>query len=286
MRENNDPHPLFLSACGCRVRIICNNPIAKQLVINAFGALAVDTVYRNPDISIRVEFDSDRCSFVVNRQNLLPEFAHDQADLLYVVDMAMIVGQQQHRAALLFLHAAVVEYRNKTVIFAEPSRTGKSNLTWPLLNQGFRYISDELTPIAVNTFRAPPYRRSLLLKAAPSAPPLGDERAIRTITSIHIPAASQPGGAVLLILPLAAIFFIKRNSPSQSAITTCLGVTMAAARLLNNTFNVLAHPAKAWTRLHAAQEFYSYVLDISNLSHMHNAIVNALARHNCVGDSS
>lgn len=262
------------------MRVDCNDPIAQQLIFDAFGALTVEAVYRNPDISIRVEFDSERCGFVVHRQNLPPEFAHDQADLLYVVDKELIVGLQQHRAALFFLHAAVVEYRNKAVMFAAPSGTGKSTLTWSLLNQGFRYLSDELAPIEVDTLRVHPYPRALYLKTAPSTPPLGDVRTLRTETSIHIPAASLPSEAVLDILPLAAIFFLERDNPSQSVITSRLGATMAAARLMNNTLNALAHPGEGLdTAVHVAQRIPSYVLDISDLSRTHNAIVDALTRH-------
>ena len=67
------------------------------------------------------------------------------------------------RSHLLF-HAAALSYHGKGVILAADSGCGKTTLTLALVQQGFKFLSDEAAALGLNDGMLTPYPRSLLLR--------------------------------------------------------------------------------------------------------------------------
>lgn len=104
---------------------------------------------------------------------------------LAIWDIHQLVPQAAHD--FLFLHAGAVVRDGAAVLFPAPMDCGKSSLTLAMLEQGFRYLSDEYGVIDPVTSRAYPMQKRLALDQ-PSLrwfPDLEDRLHDRRVPPIH-----------------------------------------------------------------------------------------------------
>jgi hypothetical protein len=142
----------------------------------------------------------------------------------------------------LFLHAACLEWRGKAFLMAAESGSGKSTMSWGLLHHGFRYLSDELSPIGLEPMQVWPYPQALKLKNPPvGSYPLPKE-ALFLDHTIHVPVRSLPGAVRTGPLPLGAAFLLAHRPELSAPEVHSLGTAEASARLYANALNALAHP--------------------------------------------
>lgn len=256
--------PLTLRVFDRNVSIRTDRQTEHLLRLN-FGFLAADV--DEFDLEFTVQADSHHATFAVTRRDQPTLIAGDVADLLFIVEKDMTIELQKIRHDLYFLHGAALEHNGRACMIVAPSGSGKSTTAWALLHHGFRYLSDELAPVDLNTMAVTPYPHALNLKSDPPAPYRLPEATLRTSGTLHVPVAALPGPAISHATPLSAIFFL-RHTPNQPRSTIRpLHAAEAGARLYANTLNLLAHPAGGIDAAIAiARHSRCYSIDSSDLT--------------------
>jgi hypothetical protein len=166
--------------------------------------------------------------------------ARDDGEFLFQFEKDMTVQLQKLRHELYFLHGAALEFAGRSILLVAASGVGKSTTTWGLLHHGFRYLSDELAPVRLESMEVYPYPHAICFKKAPPKPYYLPDRTIYTSRTMHVPAEILPGETTNDPIPLVAIFFLRQSclsAPTVKSITK----GEAAARLFANALNALAH---------------------------------------------
>jgi hypothetical protein len=164
------------------------------------------------------------------------------------------------------VHAAAVALGGRVAILIAPSGTGKSTLTFALMQSGFEYLSDELAPIDLPRLSVHPYPRALCLKSAPPRPSRVPPGTLDTRDRLYVPVESLAEGSHTAALPLALCILLERRDPDRGPVLRTISSASAAERLMSNALNTGAHDAH---KLDAAVQFGralpSFVLNSTNL---------------------
>jgi hypothetical protein len=226
---------------GQRVQIDCAAPAVRSLLTANFGAMSpADGEGEPPDFRYTVSWDEARFSIALEGQAALTGVG--LGDLLFLLEKDLTLQLQKRRSELLFLHSAAVEWGGKAYLFAAEAGSGKSTTTWALLHHGFRYLSDELSPVELDSLVVLPYAHALCLKQPPPPPYELPERAIHLGRTIHVPAGSLPGPVTAAGRPIGAVFILRHRPELDAPKLRELGPAEAGARLYVTALNLLAHP--------------------------------------------
>jgi hypothetical protein len=228
---------------GQPVRVVCEDPLVHSLLLANFGAMAAadDEVPTHLQYSIAPAGPPPAFSLI--RQGQAPLYASDPGDLLFLLEKDLTVELQKRRADLFFLHSAAIEWQGKAFLLAAEAGSGKSTTTWALLHHEFNYLSDELSPIDLDSLQVHPYSHALCLKRPPPpAYPLPRD-AVDLGRTIHVPTRFLPSPTIAAgSRPLAAVFLL-RYLPDLRAPEICpIGAAEATARLYVTALNALSHP--------------------------------------------
>src|SRR5262245_7441629 len=264
-RSARGEQSLHFLILGQRVEISCAAPSARALLTANFGAMAVaKNDGRAPEL--RYTVDCTATGFSVAREGHEPITGVGPSDLLYVLEKDLTVEVQRRRPELLFLHSAAVEWEGKAYLFAAESGSGKSTTTWALLCHGFGYLSDELSPIDLDSLVVLAYPHALCLKRAPTVPYELPERAIHLGRTIHVPAESLPGPAGRTPQPIGAVFLLRHRAGRNRPHLRKLGRAEASARLYVTALNLLAHPTHGLDAvMRIAEQAPCFALDSADL---------------------
>ncbi len=280
MREPRagDVKLLYLSVFDRTIGLQCEDVRVHKLLLATYGRLAAPP--GGPlDISYSLGQASAGTGFFVERTGQERFVAQDVAEFLFLFEKDLTIELQRHRPDLFFIHAAAVEQDGKAVIIAAPSGTGKSTTTWGLLHEGFRYLSDELAPVDLERMAVSPYPHALCLKSEPPPPyNVLPAQALRTTETLHIPVEFLPAEAVMKPTPLAALFFLHRDASGNGCRIRHISTGEAAARLLANGLNPLAHRGDGLdAAIHIARQAHCYELHVSALTDVSSVVRKALA---------
>jgi len=165
----------------------------------------------------------------------------DPGNFLFHLDKELTIALQYRRPDLFFLHGAAVALDGRVAILSAPSGTGKSTLTWALLEDGFGYLSDELAPVDMQHLLIHPYPHAVCLKSPPPAPYRLPSDTLDVGDRFHVPVESLHGTVHHEPLPLAALIFLQRHT-SRATPVQSISASTAAAHLMSNALNGLAHP--------------------------------------------
>jgi hypothetical protein len=194
-----------------------------------------------PDIEFSVE-SSDRSSpLSLVQRGQAAQAAADSSDLLFLLEKQITLELQMRRADLFFLHAAAIVLEGRACLLAAESGGGKSTTTWGMLHHGFDYLSDELSPVDIQSMRVFPYPHAICLKREPPDSHPLPVSALHLGRTIHIPACSLPGATVSEPRPLGAVFLLKYQPDLAEPEVRAIGPAEAGARLYANALNALAH---------------------------------------------
>jgi hypothetical protein len=232
---------LTLSVLDCLVKIACRSPAALELLRLNFASMQQNTAaHANWEYSVGV--NEERSEFTITRVGQQPLRAGNDAELVFLLEKDLTIELERQRRELYFIHAAALALAGAAVLLVAPSGTGKSTTAWGLLHHGFRYLSDELAPVDLETMRVFPYPHALCLKAEPpKAYPLPPD-ILRTARTLHVPTHRLPNVTVSEAVPLAAIFFLEyRPGEASTPDLEAISKGEAAARLFAQALNPLAH---------------------------------------------
>jgi len=153
---------LGLSILGQSVQVECPDPEARGLLTQKFGPMvAADPVSTSPthlNYVVRREQGTDRFSFWRTDGPLLS--TQGIGGFLYSFEKDLTIELQRLRQDLYFLHAAALQHNGGAVVLVGESKSGKSTMSWALTHHGFRYLSDELSPIDLQTMTVIPFPAS------------------------------------------------------------------------------------------------------------------------------
>ncbi len=233
------------------------------------------------DLSYFVRRGSHFPSWTLVREGQAAIDADDAAELLFHLEKDLAIAVQRRRAELLFLHAAALEWRGTAYLLAGESGQGKSTTAWGLLHHGFRYLSDELSPVSVDDLEVYAYPQALCLKRPPPAAyPLPADGVVDLGRTLHIPVAVLPHGTAQLPCRLGGLLFVAHDlgalsPPRVQALTRA----EAAARAYVVTLNALAHPSRGIDSVvRLTDRVPSWVLHTTDLAATCRAVVELLSR--------
>jgi hypothetical protein len=230
---------LQLSILNRGVAIYCGNQNAQRLIALIYDKLKCENSHSALHYSITEKEGSPAFTLTRNRHPSMT--ASNEGDLVFLLETDMTIELQKLRPDLYFIHAASLDFGERAIILVGISGSGKSTTAWGLLHFGFRYLSDELAPVRLEDMKVHPYPRAICLKNNPPEPFLLPDQAMYTSRTIHIPARCLASEVRRDPVPLAAIFFLCRDSYHSTPVVKSLRNAEAAARLYASALNPLAH---------------------------------------------
>jgi hypothetical protein len=226
---------------GVHVRIDCPDAALRRILVANFGAMSSTDVEPPVDLDYSVICNEGVGSFSLVRDGQAALDGSGLSDFLYLLEKDVTVELQKRRADLLFLHSAAIDWQGRACLIAAESGRGKSTTTWALLHHEFGYLSDELSPIDLNSMQVFPYPHALCLKRLPPGYPLPKE-ALHLGRTIHVQTRFLPTAVIPGPRPLGAVFFVHYRPDISAPELRAISPAAATARLYVTALNPLAHP--------------------------------------------
>lgn len=228
--------------------------------------MSVVSPSRTSDIDYSVGREAAGSGYYIFRDGIEKHHAQDESEFLFFFEKDLTIELQKLRRDLLFIHAAALEYRKRAIIFPASSGAGKSTFTWALLHNEFRYLSDELAPIDLDTMHVLPYPHALCLKSDPPAPYDVPQSVIRTSHTLHVPVTRFAHAVAPEAAPLSAIFFLEYHPSAAKPAIRQISAGAAAACLFSHALNPLAHSANGLdAAIHVIKNAECFELHTANL---------------------
>lgn len=220
------------------VEIACGDPQTRRLLDGIYGGFRPANLPAH--LSYKVGKSESGVGYSIERE--AKRVRTDDADE-FVTKLGddITIESQKLRPDLYFVHAAVVESGGRAILLSATAGQGKSTTTWALLHHGFRFLSDELAPVDLDSLEAHPFPRAISLKSPPPEP-YALVQPVRTETRvIHVPANELPGDVAQTPVPLGAIIFVRHDPAEKRPSLERLEAARAAMMLYANALNPLAH---------------------------------------------
>lgn len=230
-----------LTLLGQKVEFRVADPAAAEALSAVYDPFASPPGSdADPTTTIRVSAVDGSPCWSVAHGSIVSE-CEDLSQLLYVVDKTLTVALQLRRPDLFFLHAAAVGTADGCILLIGESGAGKSTLCWAMCEAGFRYLSDELAPVNLDSMEVEPYPKAVSLKRLAEHSPALPNSAIDAVATIHVPANSLEGDVAGAPLPLGNLVFLSPQANAETPVLAEISCSEAAARLYANGLNQLAH---------------------------------------------
>ena len=254
-------HELRRSACNRGFTIRTRDAETASLVEAAFGGMSrASAAAGTPDREFEITRTSSgyQVSNGATGESTLP----DPDTLLFHIDKDITIWLQLERRDLFFIHAAAIARGSQVIVLTAPSGTGKSTFVLSLIDKGLDYLSDELAPVDLATLAVEPYPHALCLKSPPPAPYTLPSNTLRCGRRYHVPIP----GPVDRVRTLAGLVFVRRDDERFEELRP-ITAGSAAARLMANALNPLAHPGDGLdAAVTLVQEVPCFELDIHDLA--------------------
>lgn len=270
-----NPVVLFLSIFSRRIAVSCSDNFVYSLLMTGYGHMA-SAVADDPDLRLKVGRRDQADGFFIDRDGERFE-VETVSDFLYFFEKDLTIALQHQRPDLYFIHAAAIEWGGVAAILVASSGTGKSTTAFGLLHEGFRYLSDELAPVDLQTLAVQPYPHALCLKSPPPLPYRLPVATLRTEATLHLPVPALPSTACDAPVPLGAIFFLAREGASDTTVER-IDAAEASVRLYANALNNLAHAGEGLdAAIHLSSRIPCFRLQLGALTQVGALIRSALA---------
>jgi hypothetical protein len=263
---------ICFSFIGLTFEIDCLDSVSAALISKNF-----DTPETAPGRTVKYTVRKTDASFVVEDPSGNVATPATDSEFLYTIEKEITLEAQRQRPSLYFIHAAALEFEKKVMLLVGEPGAGKSTLTWALLHHGFRYLSDELAPIDLDTFSVYPYPHAICLKKEPPGPYKLPEGALLTSRTIHIPVKQMPAEVCTVPSPLSFLFFVRYDPSALEPSITPIGQPEGAARLYSNTLNSLAHSGAGLDQaISVAKNCRCFTLKSASITATCNAVKDAV----------
>ena len=165
------------------------------------------------------------------------------------------------RPDLLWLHAGSVERDGQAILLAGRSGQGKSTLTTRLCESGWRLLSDDISPVRMETDSVVPFPQSPVRRLHPGREVTGDEFFQLERETVSLDSEKIVRSEV----PIRAAIFIAYHLGGDTKIVR-LRQGSAALELLRNLTNFIDHKSAAVDRAAAlARRLPAYSLEWSDV---------------------
>ncbi len=253
---------------GQYLQVSCESgPLTKVILAN-YEALIATPGERQPDLQYFVTDASEPNTFALARSGQPAVAVPGIGTLLFHLEKDVTVALQERRPDLLFLHAAALEHGGKAYLLAGDSGNGKSTTAWGLLHHGFRYLSDELSPIDLDSLCVLPYPHALCLKPpTPLAYRLPAADVLDFGRTVHVPVHALPAETPPGPCELGAVLFVRYRGDLRAPVLRAIGPAEAGARMYVTALNALAHRNRGLDAVvHIAERVPCYCLDSADLA--------------------
>jgi hypothetical protein len=266
-RPERSTHVLSFLILGQYVQVACENASLTRVILANYRSLVATLGERHPDLQYVVADNPEFNTFALARPGRPAITAPGIGELLFYLEKDITVALQEKRSDLLFLHAAALEHSGKAYLLAGGSGNGKSTTAWGLLHHGFRYLSDELSPIDLNSLYVLPYPHALCLKQPiPIAYSLPAADVLEFGDTIHVPVHVLPTTASPGPCELGAVLFVRYREELRAPVLRPISPAEASARMYITALNALAHPNHGLDAVvHIAERVPCYSLDSADL---------------------
>lgn len=102
----------------------------------------------------------------------------ESARLVRVLETHFLKLLGEHVNRYFLLHSAALAHKNTGILFPGQSGSGKSSLALGMLQSGLDYLSDELSPVDIQSGEVIPYSKPISLKSTSVFPELFSQNAI------------------------------------------------------------------------------------------------------------
>ena len=231
---------IFLRFANQYIRITADSVTSNLLKQNYSRLIVPKPSHTQPSLEYAVQKQDD--VFVLNCPKDVNLEGIEDSRFIYLFEKDLTINLQEQRRDLFFMHGACLNLGDKTIIITGESGAGKSTTTWALTHHGFSYLSDELSPIDLNSMEVHPYSHALCLKNVPPEPYSLPEETLKTEYTMHVPAEYLNGGVHDGPAKLTHLFFVQYNKEQQNVLLEPVESTAAASmQIYKNTLNHLCH---------------------------------------------
>lgn len=232
---------ISFSILNCIINVTTESVYLRSTLLKVYGSMEVSPVAKNASLEYQVSITDDvKPLMTIARDGCSDLVASDIGEFIFFFEKDMTIELQRIRSDLLFIHSAALEYMGQGLLIVAPSGTGKSTTSWAMVNSGFRYLSDELAPINIQSMQVEAYPHALCLKAVPPIFELPDS-CLHTAHTIHVPVNSIEDGAHLKSVKLKYIFYLEFDAEIIEPVIEPITAAEASAQLYTNSLNILAH---------------------------------------------
>jgi hypothetical protein len=243
-REFGPHDTVVLHVVQHQIRIDCPDPVARVALSSIFAAFRAAKATPSPSVLEYVVAPVADHRYLLQVPGGRTDAAAGLDELVYMLEQSIVVELQKGNPALLFLHAAALEWHGRACLLVADSGGGKSTTAWALLHHGFGYLSDELAPIALDAMQVLGYPHALCLKREVSAPYTLPAATVSLGRTMHVPTAHLPlASAWDTGRPLAAVFHLAYTPSAPQPTLSPMSAAAATALLYVNALNALSHPA-------------------------------------------
>lgn len=233
---------LQLLFAGINIDVSADETTANLLKQNYSGLLDHKDTY-NKALAYETSYDAEKNQFKIKVDGPDKETIEvdNDSDFIYFFEKSVTIQSQKLRPDLFFIHSAALKLGDKTILIMGPSGAGKSTTTYALTQHGFVYLSDELSPIDLNTMMVSPYPHALCLKNVPPAPYNLPKNMLKTERTMHVPVESLHSGFQHTASPVSHVFFVQYNPQRKDVVMDPVSKASASILLYTNGLNHLCH---------------------------------------------
>ncbi len=236
------------------------DPLTAALLRQNYSGLLNKSGPSTTQLSYQTTYDTEKNQFRIEASDEeFPEL-ENASDFIYFFEKSVTIQAQKLRPDLFFLHSAALKIGDKTILVMGKSGAGKSTTTYALTHHGFAYLSDELSPIDLETMMVSPYAHALCLKNIPPEPYSLPESTLKTERTMHIPVENLQGGVQLSACPVTHVFFVQYRPEQKDVVIAPVNKANASIQLYSNGLNHLCHEdagLPAATKIATACDCYS-----------------------------
>ena len=215
------------------------SPSVLETVDLQYGRLRKLETRSEGNVDIELKSVGDSVEIVIDRKQVA--CVTGQGHLLHELDNRLAYELQRRVPQFYFVHSACLAKDGLATMIMGDSGAGKSTTAYGLAAAGLEYLSDELSPVDVESHLVLPYPRAICLKNDPPAPLELPDEYLRSEWTLHVDPCRLGASIANEPRQLERIVFLTHEPGTEAPRLKRLSSSEAALRLYQNALNQLAH---------------------------------------------